>query len=371
MLIAGILPSIVLGSVAGVFVDRWERKRTMVIVNLLLAVSILPLLLVRSADWLWLVFISRLLQSSLNQFFTPAEGAMLPQLVEPQHLVSANALNSLNNSLARLIGPAVGGMIVAVVGLSGVIIIDALTYLIAAGLIALITVTSKPHLSAEVSVTLRETIDKVKREWFDGMHMIRSQSVLRILFICIAVTSIGEGVISTLFVPFVNHVLGGEAIHVGWLLSAQAVGSLLGGVIIGWIGVRVQPYRLLGIGAMLIGIIDLMIINYYQFFPGVGIALALFIIVGIPVVALITGYDTLLQTSVEDRYRGRILGAFGTTASLFALFGTVFAGAAGDTFGIVPVINIQAYGYFIAGCICLLAFTRLTRPEQPVMEAET
>ncbi len=114
MLVAGTLPSILLGSVAGVFVDRWDRKRTMVIANLLLAISILPLLLARSTDWLWLIFLVRFIQSTLSQFFTPAEGALLPLLVDKQYLVSANALNSLNNSLARLIGPAVGGAMIAV-----------------------------------------------------------------------------------------------------------------------------------------------------------------------------------------------------------------------------------------------------------------
>jgi MFS family permease len=78
MLLANTLPGILFGSLAGVFVDRWECKRTMVVVNGLLAVSIIPLLLVRSADWLWLVYIVSFVQSTLSQFFAPAENAMLP-----------------------------------------------------------------------------------------------------------------------------------------------------------------------------------------------------------------------------------------------------------------------------------------------------
>ena len=373
MLVASILPSILFGSVAGVFVDRWERKRTMVITNLLLAASIVPLLLVRSADWLWLVFLVRCVQSTLSQFFTPAEGAFLPQLVDPQYLTSANALNSMNNSLARLIGPAIGGVIAALVGLSGVVVIDVLTYLVAAGLIALISVTSRPTPTAEAVISLSDALAKVKTEWLDGVRVIRNRPVVRILFICIAVSSIGEGIMGTLFVPFVNQVLHGEALQVGWLVSAQAVGSLLGGLVIGWIGVRAQPHRLLATGALLIGIIDLIIFNYPAFCPGRTLAIMLFIVVGIPVVALTTGYDTLMQSGVEDRFRGRVFGAFGTTASLFALLGTTIAGATGDHLGIVTVINVQGLGYFFAGCICLLAFARLSRGRSapPVMELET
>ena len=370
MIVANILPSILLGSVAGVFVDRWERKRTMIIINLLLAASILPLVLVQSADWLWLVFIVRLVQSTLNQFFTPAEGAMLPQLVDEEFRVPANALNSLNNSLARLIGPALGGIVAALVGLGGVVIVDALTYLFAALLLMLISVTSKPQPASENQVTVGGALTKVKEDWLNGLRFIQSRPIVRLLFLCIAITSIGEGIMGTLFVPFVNDVLGGGAIQVGWLISAQAIGSLFGGMVIGWFGVQVQAYRLLAFGAILIGIIDLMIFNYHGFIPGVLPGIILFVVVGIPVVALITGYDTLLQSSVEDGFRGRVIGAFGTTASLFALLGTTFAGATGDIFGIIPVINIQAYGYFTAGCICLLVFTRLPRPDQQMAEAK-
>lgn len=369
MLVANILPSIALGSVAGVFVDRWERKRTMVIINLLLAVSILPLLFVQSADWLWLIFIVRLVQSTLNQFFTPAEGAMLPQLVDEEFRVPANALNSLNNSLARLIGPALGGVVAAAVGLGGVVLVDVFTYLVAAILLMLITVTSKPAPSPENEVTVSGALAKVKAEWLDGLRFIQSRPIVRLLFLCIAIMSIGEGVIGTLFVPFVNNVLGGGALEVGWLVSAQAIGSLLGGMVIGGIGMRVKPYRLLAFGAILIGVIDFMIFNYYLFIPGVLPGIILFVIVGVPVVSFITGYDTLLQASVEDGFRGRVIGAFGTTSSLFALLGTTFAGATGDILGIVPVINIQAYGYFTAGCICLFVFTRMFRREKHMTEA--
>ena len=81
MFMAGMLPSLLLGSVAGVFVDRWDRKRTMVIANLLLAVSLLPLLLVRSVEWVWIAYIAAFAQSCIAQFFDPAESAMLPLLV--------------------------------------------------------------------------------------------------------------------------------------------------------------------------------------------------------------------------------------------------------------------------------------------------
>src|ERR671938_1768072 len=86
MFASQMVPALLLGSVAGVFVDRWDRKRTMVVANLLLAFGLLPLFAVRSAEWLWLVYLVGFVESAIVQFFKPAERALLPQLVAEEHL---------------------------------------------------------------------------------------------------------------------------------------------------------------------------------------------------------------------------------------------------------------------------------------------
>ncbi len=133
-----VLPRLLLGSVAGVFVDRWDRRRTMIAANLLLGLCLLPLLLVRSADWLWLLYLVSFVQAILAQFLAPAENALLPLLVAEADLVPANALNGLNNNLARLVGPPLGGLVVAAWGLGGAALLDAASFLVAAGLVALV-----------------------------------------------------------------------------------------------------------------------------------------------------------------------------------------------------------------------------------------
>ncbi|MDP9372881.1 MAG: MFS transporter, partial [Chloroflexota bacterium] len=135
---ARVLPRLALGSVAGVFVDRWDRRRTMLVANLLLGLCLLPLLLVRSAEWLWLLYLVSFAQSTLAQFLGPAENALLPCLVAEADLVPANALNGLNDNLARLVGPPLGGLIVAGWGLTGAALLDAASFFAASGLVALV-----------------------------------------------------------------------------------------------------------------------------------------------------------------------------------------------------------------------------------------
>src|SRR5215216_5638827 len=138
MFMVGTLPRVLLGSVAGVFVDRWDRQRTMVIADFSRAVLILLLLLVRSSEWIWIVYVVAFLESVISQFFGPAENALLPELVDESDLVPANSLNALNNNLARLGGPALGGLLLGSFGFHNVVLIDSLSFLISGTMIALI-----------------------------------------------------------------------------------------------------------------------------------------------------------------------------------------------------------------------------------------
>jgi len=364
MFIAGTVPDLLLGSVAGVFLDRWDRRRTMVVVNLLLALALLPLLLVRSAEWLWLVYVVAFAQSVLRQFFGPAENALLPTLVGEDQLLTANALNALNNNLARLIGPALGGVIVLAVGLAGVTLIDAGTFLVAALLIFLIRAPKRPA-SAAAAPAVPLSLTAVWREWLAGLRLVRQSRVVSLLFVIAAITSVGEGIIAVLFIPFVTGVLGARALELGWLMSAQAVGGLLGGMAVARVGMRFSHKWLLGVGGILFGLIDLAIFNYSAFFQGFWIALVLFVVVGLPGAAFSASFSTLLQESVADEYRGRIFGALNTTFALLMLLGMGFASVAGDRLGIVPVINIQGYGFVLAGLLALALLQRRPMPPPP------
>jgi MFS family permease len=369
MFMAGMLPSLLLGSVAGVFVDRWDRKRTMVIANVLLAVSLLPLLLVRSAEWVWIAYIAAFAQSCIAQFFDPAESAMLPLLVGEEHLPTANALNALNNNLARLIGPAIGGVVLAVGGLTGVALVDAASFLIAAGMIALITADGRA-VRAETPVAPAGAGGQwlaVWREWLEGLRIVVQTRTVAIIFLLLAITSLGEGVISVLFAPFVSKVLGGGGTEFGAIASAQAVGGLIGGALIGEVARRVRPGRLIGVCGILFGLIDLAIFNY----PVFGAAVILMVLVGLPGVGFSTGVTTLLQTSTANQYLGRVFGALGTTASLLALIGAGLASVLGDRIGIVPVLNLQGAGYVLAGSLALvlLAYVALPRAQAPTEES--
>jgi MFS family permease len=360
MFMVGRLPSLLLGSVAGVFVDRWDRRRTMIITNLLLAAVLVPLALVSATGWLWIIYLVAFVQSTIEQFFSPAENALLPTLVGEEHLVAANSLNALNNNLARLLGPAIGGVVATQLGLGGVALLDAATFLVAALLIALMRLpATEPIASTEQETPVEASpLQTLMHEWVEGLRLVRRLPVVMLLFGMTALMAIGEGILAVLFVPFVTEVLSGEALVLGWLMSAQAIGGLLGGMIVAQLGANRSPARLLGPSAVIFGLIDLAIFNYPAFFPGITIALVLFILVGLPAAAMGASFHALLQSSVPDSYRGRIFGAHNTTFSLLNLLGMAFASFMGEVLAIIPVISTQGIVYVLAGLLALWGLPR-------------
>ncbi len=355
MFAVGTLPTLLFGSVAGIFVDRLDRRRTLVATNLLLFVGLLPLLFAPTHG-LWLVYVVAFVQATLSQFVYPAENALLPTLVAKERLASANALNALNNNLGRLAGPALGGLLMGGLGLQAVIVFDAATFLLASFLTGLMVVAK-----ANEKEKLPEPAagpGAVWREWLAGLHIVKRERVVSVLFAYSAVTSVGEGVMAALFIPFVADVLRGDALEVGWLMSAQAVGGVVGGVVVSAVAARFAPARLLGWGSVGLGLVDAFIFNYPAFLSGVTLGLVLFALAGLPVAALQAGMMTLFQTNVEDKFLGRVFGAYGTTAALFNLLGIAAGGLLGDELGVVPVINTQAVVYLVGGLLVLRVLRR-------------
>jgi MFS family permease len=345
--LAATLPRVIVSSFAGVFVDRWDRRRTMFVCNVLLGLGLLPLLLVHSADRLWLVTLVLLFESTVVQFYRPAEGALLPLVVPEAELVPANALNGLSTNVARLSGPPLGAFLVALGGLDSVVLFDAASFLVGALTVALVRVARVDHTDAQVR-------SAVWHEWLAGLEIVRRQSVPRMLFVFLAITGVGEGLISALFVPFATRVLHGSEITFGALVSAQAAGGLVGSLLLGRFGSAASPAKLLGGAAVVFGVLDLCIFYSPLVSSSLLVPLLLMVAVGLPSVAIGASALLLVQTFVADAQRGRVLGALFAVSALSGLIGTGVAGVLGDVVGIVPLLTVQGLGYVMAGALVLV-----------------
>ncbi len=348
MFIAQLVPSILFGSVAGVFADRWDRRRMLVVGNLLQALALMPLLAVRSADQLWIVYAVGFVVSTIGTLHV-AENALLPRLVGEEHLVAANSLNALNNNVARLTGPPLGGLAVAFFGLQGVVLADAASFLVGAGMIALIGAPTKPERDLDSPETTAATgvWAGVWRDWIEGLRIVRRERLVAGVFAVIAAAALADALATPLWIAFVYEILERGAVEFGWLGTAQGVGGIAGSFLLAHAGKRVGLRRLIALSAVFIGALELVMFN----FPSLPLTLALFPLGGAAVIGLYTGLQTLLQLSVEDRYRGRVFGAYGTTNSLLTVAGMGLGGTLGDILPVLLLMNASAVLYIVAGVV--------------------
>jgi MFS family permease len=350
---AVLLPRVVAAPVAGVLVDRWDRRRALIGASLVQVLLTLPLVTVDRAGDLWIVVATTFAGGCVAQVVATAENALLPTLVGADETARANALNVLNNNLARLVGPAVGGVLAASAGLAAVAALDAATFLVAAGLVALVR-----HRAAVTVTGATEAAGALARFWLDlrtGLAAVPANPALRVLFVFLAIVSFGEGVMGAMIAVFVERTLDGGARELGWLVAAQAVGGIVGGLVGGLFADRLPPRLLIGVGTIALGVGDLVIFNYPRWYGGLWPALVLMAAVGVPSALSTAGMMTTLQGAVGDRLRGRVFGAALTVMALVALCGTATAAVLGDRLGPVTLLNVQGVGMLVGGAWVLVA----------------
>ena len=360
MFLVQALPSLFLGSLAGVFVDRWSRRWTMIVADLARAGILLLLLFVHSRDLLWVIYAVALIEQIISQFFIPAKGAIIPNLVEEQHLMPANSLNSTSDAVTRLVGPPLGGALLALSGLSSVVLIDSASYLISGIMILLILMPSRSMESeteqqrgiSQPQQFATTALANVWREWLAGLRLVIQERLLTALFVALCFIMLSQGIINVLIVVFVKAVLHGNASTFGPLITFQGVGMLLGSVLVGQWGKRLSPAILLALGTVPGGGILSVIVNI----PNLFVTFALITVLGVLVVGFFITEQTLLQNGVADEYRGRVLGAYSTTSSLLLIIGIGCGSVLGNYLGVVGALDIAGGLFAVAG---LLAFMML------------
>jgi len=360
ILMAMVAPGIFFGSIAGIFVDRWDRKKIMVITSALQAMTILGLLLVQSVEWLWVIYLTTFLESALKNFFGPAEGALLPNLVGEEHLVTANSLNALNDNLARIAGPSIGGLLLGTLGFQSVIWADVASYLIAMALIILIRAdNTAPNRDGNIGTggKIKNPWRQMWGEWLAGLRYIKHRRALTGLFIIMGIALFGDAILSAILVVFVQQDLGFSAIEFGWLMTARGFGGLLGGLLIGQYGRKFTPTQLISGGLLLSGASIFLMLTR----PSLSVLLGLLILIGPALMAWLISLQTIGQKETEDAYRGRVFGAIGTTTTLIMFFGSAISGFMADRIGTFILIAIAASIYMLAGVLSPVVFGASTQ----------
>jgi MFS family permease len=356
--LVGLLPGLVVGPLAGVLVDRWDRRRTLVAVSLAQAAFLLPLLAVDGRHRLWVVYLVMAAEAALAQLNDPARNALVPTLVARDDLVGANALIGLNANLARLAGSPLGGLLVELAGLPGLVIGDAVSFLVGAALLGLVRRPPRAEPAEPREVSTAPAPPGVVGEWVDGLRVTLGDRGLRWGLVVNGLAAVAQGIFTVLFVLFVTRELGGDGADVGLLRGVQAIGGLLGGLVVVGLARRLEPGRLLGVSLLVFAAVDLAIWNGPALTTGEWLYLGLFVAAGIPGIGFLTGLTALVQERTDEAYLGRVFATYyGSFNGLMAV-GMLLAGLLGDPVGVVPVLNGQAGLYLLAGVVAVATLGR-------------
>jgi predicted MFS family arabinose efflux permease len=334
-----VLP-LLFSSVAGVLVDRWDRRRVLIAANIALAVVTAPLLLAASGR-LWLVYACLFAQSVGQMTAAPAENALLPRLASKQQLPAANSLNALNDNLGRIIGPVVGTGLLTWSGFTPVVVTDVATFLIAAILISTIKRSSRTDRSSTAGPNPRTLVV----EWKTGLSVIKKSTLLTTAFAAAATALLGDAILSSLLAPFIATTLGAGGAVLGVFLTVRGVGGVAGSMIVNRLSRSIPPRKVIASATLGLGVVVALLVAI----PRVPAALVGAGFLGIFVVMWISSQQTLIQTTVADDYLGRVYGTLGTITAATLILGSIFAGTLANIIGINTLFCAAAICYASAG----------------------
>ena len=351
MMISLILPQLLFSFLAGVIVDRVDRKQVMIISDLLRGVLVLAFLTVRTAEQVYIYYIVGFLLSSVSVFFLPAKTAMIPRIIEgDQKLLSANALSQTVRVVALLIGPALAGFAIAWLGASVAFVLDSLTYFVSA--LAIVTIRTSGKTSDEG----RMGVAMVWHRFAEGFsYTLHNRTILGII-VTLLVAFLGVGAIEVLFVPYLQGEFGSGAEGVGFVQAAQGLGMLVGSVIIGNLAARFRLTRIIAWSIVLLGvaIVACGLASHFVLIP-----MTTFV-AGLSLAPLNASLSTLMQVTVPDEKLGRVGSVVDTTLTVSYLISMGSAAFLADAFGIRTV-------FVGAGVVTALSILpALTMMKEPV-----
>ncbi len=353
---AGQIPTLLLSPIAGVIVDRRNRHRILIWTQVLSAAQSLALALFAFTGAItvgWIIAL-QVLQGIINAFDTPARQAFVMQMVaDKADLPNAIALNSTMVNGSRIIGPSIGGIIIAAVGEGWCFMIDAISYVaVILSLLAMEVSDEKPKPSG----------DSVIEELRDGYRYVSGFAPVRTALILLAIVS-AMGMPYTVLMPVIaSTVLHGGAHTLGFLMTASGLGAVAGALYLASrrsvLGLgRVMTIATLTFGAGLV---------VFGLVRSLWLALLVLPFVGAGFMVEMASTNTILQTITEERLRGRVM-AFYTMAFLgTAPIGSLIAGVAADRIGATNTIVLGGIACIAGGVWLLIRLPKMRELVRPI-----
>lgn len=344
------LPSILFGIIAGVYVDKWNKKHVLIYTNLLRALAAFPLIFI--SHQLFLIYLLCFLISLITQFFIPAETPIIPHLVPKKLLLSANAVFSMGIYGSIILAYGMSGPLLLLLGKTNVFILITGLFSVSAFFAYLIKFDmSKKHIGKQkinMRIEIREAfmVMKGNKKIYHSLFLL---TLLQTLVLVIAV--IGPG--------YAQHVLRIQVEKFPILFVTPAViGMSLGAILIGNFLHNVSKQGLAKVGLLIIGVSMILFPNLHKIinFSSINIMVGLSVIIGFAFALVFVPSNTIIQEETTDEQRGKVYGSLNTLTGVVSLIPVLGVGILADRMGVVTVITMIGIGVCIIAIIRFLKF---------------
>ncbi len=322
--VSGLIPSIIIGLVAGVLIDRWDRKRVMIFSDLAAGLSTVMIFVLYSSGQLqvWHLYVTAAIDGAAGTFQYLAYSASITLMLPKEHYARASGLQALSQYGAKIGAPIIAGILIIVIDISGILLIDIITFLFAVITLLFIHVPN-PTKTARAKTT-RGTFFQ---EAVVGFRYIFARPGLLGLLLIILAFLTSESLGYPLILPMLLARTGNNEIILGTVQSVLGVGGVIGAVLLTiWGGPRRKVYSVL-IGVALTGLFGDALMGVGQSLP-IWLIAAVCLEIFIP--TLFGSYEALWQSKIEPEIQGRVFAARDLMANIIRPFSTILTGILSD-----------------------------------------
>lgn len=322
-ILCGFLPTLILSPFAGVWADRYDKKKLIIISDTITAFAtfILAMLFLSGITSIWLFFVVMAIRAVGAGIQTPAVGSFIPQFVPEEKLTKVNALNGSIQSITMFLSPVLSGALLAVTSVGTIFFIDVITAAIAN--ITLLFFLKVKHR--------KRTVEEMAISYFTdmkaGLKYIKTHSYVKRFFLFCAFFFFIISPVAFLTPLQVTRSFGTEVWRLAAVEMTFTIGMALGGVVMAmWGGLKNRVYTMILASVIIaVGTVALGIIPVFWLYLGV------MALIGLTVPIFSTPSTVLLQEKVEQKYLGRVFGVYGMISSSMMPLGMLFFGPVSDT----------------------------------------
>lgn len=348
------VPTLLFGLFGGLIADVLPKRRTLLVVQTLSLIQafVLALLVAGGGIEVWHVYAMAALLGIVFAVEMPVRQAFVVEMVGRDAVGNAVALNSAAFNGSRIIGPAVAGLLVGTVGIAAAFFVNAASYLaVIAGVLAMRQSELLPVTRAPVQRSVSGVLGQLR----EGLGYVRHTPVVLIAIGVLGTVATVALNFQVLVPVYAKDVLHGDAATFGFLMAASGIGSLASALAIAF-GQR-PTLRLLVTGAATIGV-ALVLLSFTTWLP---ISLLIMMTLGWGLIAMAATANTLIQLTVPDELRGRVMSVYTTVFAGSTPVGGLFAGALATAFGVAAALLVGGVLAFLTAVVAWLRLPGVAR----------